>query len=449
MSKVPENLPFNFPSKKPLEVEFSALDLSSDAGLLLIKQAETNLQICQGITNCLEDKREQHKIRHSLSQLISQRIYQIVAGYEDAVDSNYLRHDPIFKIICGKTPIIGAELLASQPTISRLENQITTSEIKRIRRFYVDKFIESYQSKPTQIILDIDGWDALTYGEQQLSLFHGYYGHKIYFPCLINEAKSGYPLILQLRPGNSHSGKGIIGLLRWLFWRLKKAWANVEIILRGDGGFSLPEIINLCERQNVKYVFGFSSNQVLKRKIDYLLDQARLQYVRTKEKARLFGDVYYRAKSWAKPRRIVMKAEWLEKGGNPRFLVTNIEMSPQKLYDNFYVQRGATSEQRIKELKLGINADRLSCHQFMVNQFRLFLYQAAYILMLEIRYSAEETRLENAQVLRIRETLIKIGAKVTVSARRILVELANHCPFKEEIKVIAQKLLTGRQLIFS
>ena len=131
-------------------------------------------------------EREQHKIRHSLSQLISQRIYQIVAGYEDAVDSNYLRHDPIFKIICGKTPIIGAELLASQPTISRLENQITSSEIKRIRRFYVDKFIESYQSKPTQIILDIDGWDALTYGEQQLSLFHGYYGHKIYFPCLIN-----------------------------------------------------------------------------------------------------------------------------------------------------------------------------------------------------------------------------------------------------------------------
>lgn len=165
-------------------MEFSGIDLSSDAGLLLIKQAETNLQICQGITNCLEEKREQHKIR---------------------------------------------------------------------------------------LILDIDGWDALTYGEQQLSLFHGYYRHKIYFPCLINEAKSGYPLILQLRPGNSHSGKGIIGLLRWLFWRLKKPWANVEIILRGDGGFSLPEIINLCERQNVKYVFGFSSNQVLKRKIDYLL----------------------------------------------------------------------------------------------------------------------------------------------------------------------------------
>jgi hypothetical protein len=174
----------------------------------------------------------------------------------------------------------------SQPTISRLDNQI---------------------------ILDIDGWDALTYGEQQLSLFHGYYGHKIYFPCLINEAKSGYPLILQLRPGNSHSGKGIIGLLRWLFWRLKKPWTDVEIILRGDGGFSLPEIINLCERQNVKYVFGFSNNQVLKRKIDYLLDQARLQYVRTQEKARLFDDVYYAAQTWKEPRRVVMKAEWLEK----------------------------------------------------------------------------------------------------------------------------------------
>ena len=147
-----------------------------------------------------------------------------------------------------------------------------------------------------------------THGHQQLSLFHGYYGHQIYFPVLINEAKSGYPLILQLRAGNSHAGKGVLGLLRWLFWRLKKAWPDVKIILRGDGGFSLPEIINLCERKEVKYVFGFSNNAVLKRKINYLLDLARLEYFRTLQKARLFDDVYYAAKTWKKPRRIVMKA---------------------------------------------------------------------------------------------------------------------------------------------
>jgi hypothetical protein len=449
MKESAEKLPFNFKTKKPLEVNFSGLDLSTDAGLLLVKQAEENLKVVQGISNCLEDDREQHKVKHPLFQLVSQRIYQIAAGYEDTLDSNDLRHDPIFKIICDKIPKIGAELLASQPTISRLENRITKQEIKRIRRFFVDKFLQNYPSAPEQIVLDIDGFDADTHGHQQLSLFHGYYGHQIYFPVLVNEASSGYPLILHLRPGNSHAGKGVLGLLRWLFWRLRKAWPNVKIILRGDGGFSLPEIINLCEKKDVKYVFSFSSNAVLKRKINYLLDLARLQYFRTQEKARLFSDVYYAAKSWDKPRRIVMKAEWLEKGGNPRFLVTNLETEAQELYDNFYVQRGASSEHRIKELKLGINADRLSCHKFIVNQFRLFLCQAAYILMLELRASAKGTSLAIAQVSRLRETIIKIAAKVSVSVRRTLVELAAHCPFRDDILLMVQRLSSGQQLIFS
>ena len=217
----------------------------------------------------------------------------------------------------------------------------------------------------------------------------------------------------------------------------------------GDGGFSWPEIINLCEQKEVKYVFGFSNNAVLKRKINYLLDQARLEYFPPQEKARLFDDVYYAAKTWKKPRRIVMKAEWLEKGANPRFLVTNLETDAQELYDNFYVQRGATSEHRIKELKLGIKADRLSCRKFIVNQFRLFLCQAAYILMLELRASAQGTRLATAQVDRLRETIIKMAAKVNVSVRRTLVELAAHCPFADEILLMAQRLSSGQQLIFS
>ncbi len=270
MEKFAIKLPFNFPTQKPLEVKFSGLDLSSDAGLLLVKQAEENLKLCEGMSNCLEDNREQHKVKHPLLQLVSQRIYQIAAGYEDPNDSNYLRHDPIFKIICDKIPKIGTELLASQPTISRLENQITKKEIKSIRRFFVDQFIKNYQKDPQEIVFDIDGFDAFTHGDQQLSLFHGYYGHQIYFPVLINEAQSGYPLILQLRAGNSHAGKGVLGLLRWLFWRLRKAWPSVKIIIRGDGGFSWPEIINLCEQKEIKYVFGFSNNPVLKRKINYL-----------------------------------------------------------------------------------------------------------------------------------------------------------------------------------
>ena len=449
MAELSSQIPLNFSSPKPLKVKFSSLDLSSDAGLLLVRQAEEQLKICEGLADCLADKREQDKVKHPLSQLISQRVYQIAAGYEDANDSNYLRHDPIFKIACNKVPIPGEELLASQPTMSRLENQISKREIKGIRSFFLDQFLENYAEPPEEILLDIDGWDALTHGNQQLSLFHGYYGHYIYFPVLINEASSGYPLVLQLRAGNSHPGKGVAGILRWLFWRLRKAMPGVRIILRGDAGFSLPEIMSICSRSNVKYAFGLSSNAVLKRKISYLLDQARLQYLRTQEKARLFDDVYYAAQTWDEPRRVVMKAEWLEKGANPRFVVTNLLTDAPELYDDFYVQRGASSEHRIKELKLGIKADRLSCQKFIVNQFRLFLAQAAYILLLAMRQAARGTRLAKAQVSRLRETVIKTAAKVRFSVRRVLVELAAHCPFAREIQLIARRLSTGSQLIFS
>ncbi len=395
--------------------------------MLLVRQAEEKLKICEGLADCLADNREPGKVKHPLNQLISQRVDQIAAGYEDTNDSNYLRHDPIFKIACDKVPIPGEELLASQPTMNRLENQVTNREIKAMRSFFLDQFLQSYSEQPEEILLDIDGWDALTHGNQQLSLFHGYYGHYIYFPVLINEASSGYPLVLQLRAGNSHPGKGVAGILRWLFWRLRKAWPKIRIILRGDAGFSLPEIMNLCERSGVKYAFGLSSNAVLKRKISYLLDRARLQYLRTEEKTRLFDDVYYAAQTWDEPRRVVMKAEWLEKGANPRFVLTNLLTDAPELYDEFYVQRGASSEHRIKELKLGIKADRLSCQRFIVNQFRLFLSQAAYILLLEIRQAARGTRLAKAQVPRLRETVIKTAAKVSVSVRRVLVELAANC----------------------
>jgi len=341
------------------------------------------------------------------------------------------------------------ELLASQPTISRLENSISKQEIKRLRSFFLEKFINSYTEIPSEIVLDVDGWDAQTHGHQQLSLFHGYYGHKMYFPVLINEAESGYPIVVELRRGNSHPGKGITGILRWLFWRLKKAWPGIRIILRGDAGFSLPEIMNVCERSKVKYAFGFSNNNVLKRKINYLLDRARLKFYRTQEKARLFDDVYYAAQTWDKPRRIIMKAEWLQKGANPRFIVTNLDLKPQELYDNFYVKRGASSEHRIKELKLGIKADRLSCQKFVVNQFRLFLAQAAYILMQEIRQAASGTKLALAQIFRWREAIIKTAAKVSVSVRRVLVELPSHCPFAKEIQLIAQRLTLRNQRVFN
>jgi Transposase DDE domain group 1 len=433
-------LPYDFYPHRPLVVQFSDLQLSSDAGILMARQAEEKEQVCHALAGCINDWRDPSKITHTLDQLVSQRVYQLVAGYEDANDSNFLRHDPIFKIACGRLPIANEEMLASQPTISRLENHVGKTELSRMRSQMIDGFIKSYAEPPEEIVLDIDGWADPTHGQQQLSFFHGYYGQHMYFPVLINEASTGYPLVLQLRAGNTHSGKGVAGILRWVFWRLKRAFPTVKIIFRADGGFSLPEILQVCERSKVGYAIGYSRNAVTARKIANLLELARLQFCKTGEKARLFDDVYYAAGTWDEPRRLVMKAEWLAKGANPRFILTNLDLPPQELYDQFYVQRGCDSEHRIKELKLGIQADRLSCSSFIANQFRLLLSQAAYILMLRIRQAAAGTQFAMAQVERLRSMLIKGAAKVTVSARRILVELSNYCPFSDEIQQILQQL---------
>jgi hypothetical protein len=431
---------YDFYTPRSLVVQFSDLELSSDAGILLARQAEEKEQVCRAIAQSIEEWRDPSRITHSLYQLVSQRVYQLVGGYEDANDSNQLRHDPMYKIACGRLPLAKKELLASQPTITRLENHVTRPEVAAMRRRMVEGFIKHYPKAPEEIVLDIDGWDDPTHGEQQLSFFHGYYGQHMYFPVLINEASTGYPLVLQLRSGNSHPGKGVAGILRWLFWRLKRAFPGVRLILRADAGFALPEILRLCERAEVGYAIGFTRNAVTERKIANLLEQARLQCIQSGQKARLFDDVYYAASTWAYPRRLVMKAEWLPKGPNPRFVLTNLELPPQSLYDSFYVKRGADSEHPIKELKLGIHADRLSCHSFIANQFRLLLAQAAYILMLSIRHAAVETQFARAQVERLRSLLIKGAARVKVSARRVLVELAAHCPFANELRRITQRL---------
>ncbi len=449
MTECDSDLPYDFYSHRSLVVRFSDLELSSDAGILLARQAEQQMQVCQGLAECIQEWREPNKIIHSLQQLVSQRVYQLVGGYEDANDSNQLRHDPIYKLACDRLPLAHQESLASQPTMTRLENQVSKPEVSRMRSRLVDAFIGQYTQAPKEIVLDIDGWDDPTHGQQQLSCFHGYYGQHMYFPVLINEAKSGYPLVLQLRAGNSHPGKGVAGILRWLFWRLKRAFPGVRMILRADAGFALPEILRVCERSEVGYAIGFARNAVTERKIAPLLEQARLQWVQTGQKARLFDDVYYAASTWDYPRRLVMKAEWLPKGPNPRFVLTNLELPPQALYDSFYVKRGADSEHRIKEFKLGIQADRLSCHNFMANQFRLLLAQAAYILLLAIRQAAQGTQFATAQVPRLQAMLIKGAARVRVSARRVLVELAAYCPFAQELRQITQRLVSSKVLPLS
>jgi len=213
MTECRSELQYDFYSQRPLVVQFSQLELSSDAGILLARQAEEQVQVCQGLAECIQEWREENKIKHSLRQLVRQRVYQLVGGYKDANDSNVLRHDPIYKIACERLPIADQDLLASQPTITRLENHLNKREVPAMRRQMVEQFINRYRDAPDEIVLDIDGWDGLTHRRQELSCFHGYFEQHMYFPVLINEASSGYPLVLQLRAGNSHPGKGVAGIL--------------------------------------------------------------------------------------------------------------------------------------------------------------------------------------------------------------------------------------------
>lgn len=439
MTECSTQLDLDFYKKSDLRVDFSGGDLTSDAGLLLVAQADERLGLCRALASCIGEWRQPGRIRHTLEDQIRQRIYQIAAGYEDADDCDLLRSDWALKVACGRLPSSEGDL-ASQPTMSRLENQVMLRELRAMMKQYVEAFIASFESAPHEIVLDIDGWDDPTHGEQQLSLFHGYYDQHMYYPVQVSDAKSGRPILVVLRAGNSPAGKGCAAYLRWLFWRLRKAFPQSRVILRGDCGFSLPELMLLCERSKVGYVLGISSNEVLKRKAQYLQEMARLQFLRTGKKARLFDDVYYAASTWAEPRRVLFKAEHLPLGPNLRFVVTDQFDDPGSLYDDFYVMRGEECENRIKEFKRGLKADRLSCHRFEANQLRLVLHQAAYWLLLEIRRAAKGTVFEKTQVEGLRSFLIKLGARINQSARRVWVRIASACPHQQIIALIARRL---------
>jgi len=443
MTECNSDILFNYYPKRQLSVDFAGGNLTSDAGLLLVRQADETLSLTKGLASCIADWRNPFFITHTLTDQVRQRVYQICAGYEDADDCDYFRRDPLFKTLCDRLPEKDADL-ASQPTMSRLENRVSKEDLARLRKYFVDQFIASYTEPPEELILDVDGWADPTHGCQQMTFFHGFYDQYMYYPVQINEAQSGCPLVVHLRPGNSHAGKGIRGILAWLIWRLRQTWPSVRITLRADSGFSLPELMKICERLKIHYVFGIAGNNVLKRKVDYLLDCARLQYHQTGCKARLFDDVYYCAGSWAEPRRVIMKAEWLEKGENARFLVTNRLEEAQELYDQIYVQRAEACENRIKEFKLGLKGDRLSCHDFEANQFRLILFQAAYWLMLSIRKAAAGTPLERAQVSRIREQLIKVAAQVKETVRRVWIHLASSFRWQDLFNLINTRLAMPR-----
>jgi len=435
-----EQLGFSFLRKRKLTVDFGGGEITSDCGLLLVRQADQSLGLLEGLASCITDRRDARYTDHDLLTLLRQRIYQIVAGYEDCNDANFLRKDPALKAACGRVP--SDKELSSQPTLSRLENTVTQEDLYRMGQWFVDLYIRrNRKRKPKRIIIDADGTDDPTYGDQQLTFFHGYYDQYMYHPLLVYDADTGEMITAVLRAGNRHASYGIVSILKRIVGKLKAAFPNAEIIIRGDAGFAIPALYEYCEQEELKYVIGLIRNDVLERMIERLTEKVQSLYEKTGQKQRLFAEGFYQAQSWEKERRVIMKAEWLPLGPNRRFVVTNLSMEAQRLYE-FYTERGGTCEVRIDEFKNGLKADRLSCHRFVADQFRLFLHMAAYWLVLRLRHALAKTEFASMQIQQLRTRILKIGGQVVQTARRVWFRLASGYPWKDIFALAHRRLIT-------
>jgi Transposase DDE domain group 1 len=412
-------------------VQFDGGQLTSDGGLPWLVEAETTLGVCAGLAACVPEWRR-GGVRHSLERLVRQRVFQIACGYEDQDDADTLRTDPLFKLACGRLPASEPDL-ASQPTLSRLENAVDRHAVERLAEALADLYIRERgrAEVPARILLDLDGTDDPAHGEQEGVAYHGYYRQHMYHPLLVFDGDTGHLVTAVLRPGDVHGSAFVVLVLRRLLRKLRAAWPDVAVELRADSGFAIPRLYAWCEANAVAYTIGLIPNPVLERLAAPLLATARARSVEQGgAKVRLAGEAPYQAGSWPHARRVVFKAEILLKGPNTRFVVTSRADAPLAVYDH-YVDRGE-AENRIKDFKNALRGDRLSDHRFWANAFRLLLHAAAYWLLDQLRrwlLAAQAARLQ-LDTLRLR--LIKIGGWVRESTRfaipDVCVHLSSHHP---------------------
>ena len=422
-----------FHPQKKVVVENSAGRLSSDAGLLIVRELDEQLKLTEQFAEALNDSRSSS--RHSLLEMVRQRVYGIIAGYEDQNDHDTLRHDPIFQTICDQIPD-GESPLASQPTLSRFENAIDIPALFQLRELFVTQFLDSFDTPPARLIFDLDGFDDPAHGQQQLTLYHGYYRQSQYFPLILTNAETGLVVMIALRHGTAHASLGADDDLEYLITRLRQRWPDVDIEFRADAGFSVPAMYEVCERLGVWYTFGFSMNSRLKQASEELLSIAVDQFEKSGEKQRLFTVQRYQARKWTHGRTVIIKAECHVAGTNRRAIVTNrpgAMIVPEGVYDE-YVQRGE-SENRNKELKVDLYGGRLSDHRFLANLFRLCLHALSLNLIIRLRRqlpaSPESTSVEDlryAQPATWRMKIIKVAGEVLVSSRRVLLRLSSSWP---------------------
>jgi hypothetical protein len=420
-------LTFAPPAPVPLAVDFLGGRLTSDGGWSWVAEADAALGVTAALAAVLPDPRRRRG-RHSLAELLRQRVYQIAAGYADQDDADALRTDPLLKLVCGRLPETGHDL-ASQPTFSRLENAFSARDCYRLAEALGAVYLAERErdGAPERIVLDLDGTDDPTHGEQEGSAYHGYFRQHMYHPLLVFDGETGQIITAILRPGTAHAGHGALAILKRLVARLRARWPGVVIELRADAGFAKPEIYAWCERERIAYTIGLGTNARLEALAAPLLAEALAQHATgDAAKARLLGEAAYQAGSWPAARRVVIKAEVLAKGTNTRFVVTTRTDDPAALYA-WYADRGET-ENWIKDLKRACFADRLSCHRFWANQVRLLLHAAAYCLLDTLRRWLVAAGTERMTLESVRLRLIKIGGRVRELATRVHLRLASSHP---------------------
>ena len=421
----------------PVEASFDGPQLTSDGGLVWLAEADAALGLCAALAAQIPDWRT-GPVQHSLETLVRQRVFQLACGYEDQNDATTLRHDPLLKLACGRLPT--EEPLASQPTLSRLENAVDARTCYRLALALVQLYLQERgrAGRPGRIVLDFDGTDDPAHGQQEGIAYHGFYEQYMYHPLLVFDGDTGQPLMTLLRPGTAHAGRGSLAILRRLVRLLRRAWPGVEIELRADSGFALPAIYDYCEEQHITYTIALGSNSRLEALAAPLLAEAKERRAATGEKVRLVAEGRYAAGSWETQRRVVYKAEALAKGPNTRFVVTTRQDAPDAVYE-WYIQRGDRPESCIKDLKGGCFADRLSDHTFWANQFRLLLSAAAYWLLDTIRRWLSRPHLPRMQLDTLRLRLLKIGGWVRQRLDSIRLHLASSHPGEPLWQLLASR----------
>ena len=424
---------------KSLTSSQDAGNLSSNGGLIVLREAARRLGIGDMIAQRLPDTRNPMFVTHTYTEMITARCMAIAAGYEDADDLDHLRRDPALMMACERAPETGVDL-PSQPTISRLENRANIWALVSIAKGFIDLFCARYQTAPEAITLDIDDTDDMVHGDQQLSMFNTHAGGYCFKPIKIFEANSGLPVLAMIRPGKRPTGEEAAKVLAFCIRRIRRNWPKVRILVRGDSHYCAPEVLDLMRQLDCDYILGLAINQTLDAKAAPWREQVGKRWWPSLGKVRRFHTFTYGAGSWNQNEKVIARVEATAMGSDARFIVTNLEGRSKHLYEKVYCARG-NMENLIKDIKLYTRSDKTACHRWQANQFRLLLHMGAYWLLHAMRQAApKRSRWRRATFATIRQAFIKIAVRVEEIKSRIKLSFAGHLPHAQSLQLIASRL---------